>query len=320
MSNILITGGQGFIGAAIAEVLKKEHTVIIMDKWSEKYPGYSAIHRGKDGLKPASILEMKHRKQAAEYRNNQIKNISIIKSWTFNEHLEDKISPFWPDLIINCGSLSEAILSQYFKEFTEDSIVRGIVQLKYMFDCPILHFSSSMSYGSWTGPIKEDAMQNPVDWYGKCKQLSEIYMERDKDIIVRPMHVYGFGDGKFPMPMNIERQYQNGRPVTVEEADCIYIKDLVVVIKKMIDKWVPGVYNLSSGYLRSKEVIREESKNILGYEIETINKSGPTGKDRGTLDSSKLMEVYNWNSQYKNYKETIIDYFNQYRINNENNS
>ena len=49
------------------------------------------------------------------------------------------------------------------------------------------------------------------------------------------MHVYGFGDGKFPITMNIERQFKNGFPVTVEEADCIYIKDLTILIKKIIE-------------------------------------------------------------------------------------
>ena len=317
--NILITGGKGFIGSAIASVLKQEHNILILDNWSYTYPGFCAIHRGKQGLQKASDLELKHRRQAAKYRDSLIKNIEVFKGWSFQDNWNQKIK-FNPNLIINCGSLSEAILSQYLKQFTYQSIVYGIDRLKlYYPSVPILHFSSSMSYGSWKGAIKEDGSQEPVDWYGNCKKDSERYITQ-QDIIVRPMHVYGFGDGKFPMPMNIERQYQNGRPVTVEEADCIYIKDLVIVIKKMIDKWIPGVYNLSSGYLRSKEVIREESKNILGYEIETINKSGPTGKDRGTLDSSKLMEVYNWNSQYKNYKETIIDYFNEYRIRNENNS
>ena len=122
------------------------------------------------------------------------------------------------------------------------------------------------------------------------------------------------------MPMNIERQYKNNASVNVEEADCIYIKDLTIVIKKMIDNWVPGVYNLSSGYLRDKTVIKNQAKEILGFDIETVTKSGPTGKDRGILDSSKLMKTFNWESKYKNYEETIKDYFNEYIKYNENNS
>jgi len=317
--NILITGGKGFIGSAIASVLKQEHNILILDNWSYTYPGFCAIHRGKQGLQKASDLELKHRRQAAKYRDSLIKNIEVFKGWSFQDNWNQKIK-FNPNLIINCGSLSEAILSQYLKQFTYQSIVYGIDRLKlYYPSVPILHFSSSMSYGSWKGAIKEDGSQEPVDWYGNCKKDSERYITQ-QDIIVRPMHVYGFGDGKFPMPMNIERQYKNNAPVNVEEADCIYIKDLTVVIKKMIDNWVPGVYNLSSGYLRDKTVIKNQAKEILEFDIETITKSGPTGKDRGTLDSSKLMKTFNWESKYKNYEETIKDYFNKYIKYNENNS
>jgi hypothetical protein len=84
------------------------------------------------------------------------------------------------------------------------------------------------------------------------------------------------------------------------------------IIEKLVANWFPGVYNISSGYQRDKNVVQKYAKSILGYEIETINKSGPTGKDRGTLDTEKIKKIYNWNPIFKNYEETIIDYFNTY--------
>jgi nucleoside-diphosphate-sugar epimerase len=169
-----------------------------------------------------------------------------------------------------------------------------------------------MSYGTWTGSIKEEEDREPVDLYGACKKASESLLDLNNDIVLRPMHVYGYGDGKFPMPMNIERQFNKNQPVNVEEADCIYIKDLIVIIDKIINNWIPGVYNLSSGYQRDKHVIKKYAKEILNFNIETSTKSGPTGKDRGTLDTSKIKRIYNWESNFKNYDETIIDYFNNY--------
>lgn len=318
MSNILITGGLGFIGSAIANRLKSIHNIIILDAWDESYPGYLKIHRGSRGLETISKLEYKHRLQAHIYRTSLIKNLKVIKSWSFNYNFD--IIPKL-DLVINCGSLSEAILSQYFKEFTNDSIVTGIQNIKKQLSCPVLHFSSSMAYGSWEGYKKEDGTKNPVDWYGECKYKSEQYLDLNKDIILRPMHVYGFGDGKFPITMNIERQAEKNQPVLVEEADCIYIKDLVDIIEIMISNWVPGIYNLSSGYLRNKEIIKKYSHTILHKNIETTTKSGPTGKDRGLLDSSKLFKTFNWKPSFNSYEETIINYFNKYnRITNENNS
>lgn len=305
---ILVTGGKGFIGSHIVNLLKLDHQLTILDNWDYDYPGYKYIHRGKDGLQLINGTETSHRLSAKKFRDSLIKDIKLIRGWTFEDIELDKDF----DLIINCGSLSEAILSQYFQDFTEKSILDGVSNLVQKYKCPILHFSSSMVYGSWSGPIKEDGNKNPVDLYGACKKASESLLNLDKDIILRPMHVYGYGDGKFPMPMNIERQVDKNKPVTVEEADCIYIKDLLSIIEKLVANWFPGVYNISSGYQRDKNVVQKYAKNILGYEIETINKSGPTGKDRGTLDTEKIKKIYNWNPTFKSYEETIINYFNTY--------
>jgi len=307
MSNILITGGKGFIGAHLVYSLKDRHNITVLDGWTENYPGYKAIHRGKDGLKEVSALEIKHRNIAANYRSFLTQGVYFVNKWTFGSwHIKDV------DLIINCGSLSEAILSQYFKDFTHKSIVTGLEKIKELYPkVPILHFSSSMSYGTWEGTIQEDYPQNPVDLYGKAKKESESLVT-ENDIILRPMHVYGYGDGKFPITMNIERQAEKNQPVNVEEADCIYIKDLVDVINILFDSWVPGIYNLSSGFVRDKNVIKTLSSEILKIDIETTTKSGPTGKPRGRLDNSKLMNTFNWKPKFNTYEETIKDYFNLY--------
>jgi len=314
MTKILITGGAGFIGSHLASSLDNEiNDVYILDGWTRDYPGHTSIHRGTRGLERVSELEATYRTKAAAYRFNLIRSLPYYGSWSFQltKPLEDV------DLIINCGSLSEAILSQYFKEFTHDSIVTGVKTLKKLFSCPILHFSSSMVYGTWSGCIDENYPTNPVDWYGECKAEAETFLDTKKDIIVRPMHVYGYGDGKFPMTMNIERAYIKNSPVTVEEADCIYIKDLVNLVEQVITNWVPGTYNLSSGYIRNQNTIKNEAKNILGFDIKTVTKSGPTGKDRGTLNSSKLKNTFKWESIYSSYEDTIRDYFSIHKEKHE---
>ena len=48
------------------------------------------------------------------------------------------------------------------------------------------------------------------------------------------MHVYGMGDSKFPLPMNLERAVESGYPISIEEADGIYIKDLIYYIQQMV--------------------------------------------------------------------------------------
>ena len=145
-----------------------------------------------------------------------------------------------------------------------------------------------MVYGTWEGKITENYSTNPIDKYGANKVLSE-YFCTDEDIILRPIHVYGIGDSKFPIWMNIERQIEKNQPVNIECADCIYIDDFIEIVKNIVANWIPGTYNISSNILRDGQVLQK----IYPKPFEVFNKLGPTGKVRGSLDNSKLFNTFN---------------------------
>ena len=142
--------------------------------------------------------------------------------------------------------------------------------------------------------------------------MAEKLLDIEKDIILRPMHVYGYGDGSFPITMNIERQLEINKPDNVEEADCIYIKDFINLIKIIINNPVAGIYNVSSGYLRNKEILKKCVKKILQADIETNQKLGPTGKSRGKLNNEKIKNTFTWELLYNTYEESILDYLGDY--------
>jgi len=301
---ILITGGLGFIGSHLAYKLKN-HEIIILDKFGYSYPGYKKIYRGpKVGIGNISKLEQYHRDLNIKYRLDLIKKTKakIIRAWSY-EYFDSNSY----DLILNCGSLSEAILSSFYEDFCPNSIIDGIANLKINHKCPILHISSSMVYGSWEGSIEETQPTNPVDYYGKCKKRSESYCTED-DVILRPIHVYGIGDAKFPIWMNIERQIEKNKPVNVEAADCIYIDDFVEIVKNIIANWIPGTYNISSNLIRDGQVLQK----IYSKDFVVNNKLGPTGKPRGILNSSKLFDTFGVRLKYSTYEETIRDYYGKY--------
>ena len=164
-----------------------------------------------------------------------------------------------------------------------------------------------MVYGTWTGAIKESDPTNPIDYYGKCKLKSETFCT-ENDIILRPIHVYGIGDSKFPIWMNIERQRAKDQLVNIEAADCIYIDDFVQIVKNILDSWKPGIYNISSNILRDGKVLQKIYPKYFGINY----KLGPTGKERGTLDSTKLFNTFNVELKFKTYESSIRDYYLKY--------
>ena len=303
---ILITGGLGFIGSHLVNQFGKTHEVDIVDGFNLNYVGFKYIHRGKQGLQLVNEIESKHRTLNLKYRLDLIRNHckEIHRSNSFEMLPVHKEY----DLIINCGALSEAILSQHFPEFTTNSIIRGLKEIKNSYgDTPVLHISSSMVYGTWEGIIDEQYSLGSVDHYGACKTEAETICSKN-DVILRPIHVYGMGDGKFSIWMNLERQIAANKPFMVEAASCIYIEDFVLAIKNILDNWNPGIYNISYNFVRSAKAI----ESVYTKPFDWKEKLGPTGKPRGLLDSQKLLKTFNFNFKYKDYESTIKDYYEKY--------
>ena len=303
---ILITGGLGFIGAHLVNELGQIHEVDIVDGFDLDYVGFKYIHRGSQGLQPINEIEAKHRTLNLKYR------LGLIKEKVKEIHRSNSFEmlPIHKeyDLIINCGALSEAILSQHFPEFTTNSIVTGLQEIKNAYgDTPVLHISSSMVYGTCEGLIDEQYSLGSVDHYGDSKAKAETICS-EKDIILRPIHVYGMGDGKFSIWMNLERQILAKKPFMIEAASCIYIEDFVLAIKNILDSWNPGIYNISYNFVRSAKAI----ELVYTEPFEWEEKFGPTGKPRGLLDSQKLLKTFDFNFNYKDYESTIKDYYKKY--------
>ena len=164
-----------------------------------------------------------------------------------------------------------------------------------------------MVYGTWEDLIDEQCSLGSVDVYGRCKIEAEKALSKT-DVCLRPIHVYGMGDGKFPIWMNIERQIAINKPVLIEQAGCIYINDFVLSVKNIIDKWNPGAYNISYDFTRNPDAI----KTVYPKHFKTKEKLGPTGKKRGLLLSNKLRQTFNFDYEFRDYESTIKDYYEQY--------
>ena len=303
---ILVTGGLGFIGSHLVSELGHNNHVDILDGFTNDYPGHKYIHRGTKGLQETNNIEKKHRDLNLKYR------LGLVSGKFKNLYSNHSFQPYIPsenyDLIINCGALSEAILSQHFPEFTHDSIVTGLSRIKQCFPhTPCLHISSSMVYGTWEEVIDEQYSLGSDNPYGLSKIKAETLCGK-KDVILRPIHVYGMGDGKFSIWMNLERQIKAKKPFLLEAASCIYIDDFKLAIKNILDNWQSGIYNISYDFIRSADAI----KSVYPEPFTAQEKLGPTGKPRGSLDSSKLLHTFNFNFKYKDYESTIRDYYKKY--------
>ncbi|MDY0278039.1 MAG: NAD-dependent epimerase/dehydratase family protein [Acholeplasma sp.] len=131
-------------------------------------------------------------------------------------------------------------------------------------------FMSTISvYGKLNGTISIDTEFNPKNNYAKSKLKGEILLkqlESDsfKLSIVRPPLVYGINcKGNYVRLVNLSK-YSILLPKYTNQRDMIYIDNLSLFIKKIIDKKINGIILPSDGFSWSTNEIFTFYRDIMG--------------------------------------------------------
>ncbi len=165
MSNILVTGGCGFIGShTCIMLLEKGHNLIILDNFSNGSP--------KSINKIFEIFEDNNQK--VDRQVNLIKADLRNFSECFNVFKELNDNDINIDSVIHFGGfkdVKDSILKPL--EYWENNVMGTINLLKVMdsFNCRSLVFSSSATIynGNFKGKFKEDSPKGPINPYGFTK-------------------------------------------------------------------------------------------------------------------------------------------------------
>ncbi len=320
MKTTLITGGLGFIGSSICEVLlQKKYTnkCILLDNFG----GY---------MNPIKNNFVDFRKQ----RFPSLKNIIIERCDTSNyKALSSIIKKYRPNYIYHTAALPLAKVSNLNNEEAKISSVDSTVNIidainliknsnkKFQFD-RFIYFSSSMVYGDFKKSIvNENSEKNPKDAYGIMKLAGEIVTEglcklhRIPYTIIRPSAVYG------PKDMNrrvsqifIENAFERKKIYIQgknEKLDFTFIKDLAngSILAARNKKGINEIFNITCGkgqtLLSYVKYLKKKFPN-LQYIIQERDKTKPS---RGTLSILKAKKLLGYKPKYS-LKDGIDEYFN----------
>ncbi|GAB5466895.1 MAG: NAD(P)-dependent oxidoreductase [Candidatus Kapaibacteriales bacterium] len=174
-------------------------------------------------------------------------------------------------------------------------------------DCHFITYSTDYIFDGESGPYAEDALPNPINYYGKTKLTGE-NMARivwNKTSILRTNVVYGFSsylhnDFSGWVRDNLEQETQI-RVIEGQYSNPTYVGDIAFMTHKIAESGSYGIYNLGgSDYLNKYELALKvtEVHDLNKKLIKPIKPSELNQKavrpERGGLDNFKVSNMFSF--------------------------
>ena len=280
MTNVLITGGAGFIGSHLADrLLERGDRVLVIDNFStarrDNLPG---SHEG------LTLVE------------DTIADDDAVRS---------AFAGFAPDVVVHAAAS--------YKDpdaWAEDSLTNAVGTANVVRAAQetgagrFVYFQTALCYGlhPTEQPITLSHPLDPKDSsYAISKTAGEYYLRLSglDWISLRLANVYGPRNLSGPLPTFYQRLTEGKRCFVMDtRRDFVFVDDLVAVAMKAIDGGgESGVYHVSSGSDVSIEELFDATLAALDIELDEPVEVRPRGEDDAPsilLDPSKTEGDFDW--------------------------
>lgn len=282
---ILVTGGAGFIGSNLVDMLIKEgHEVVVLDNFSTGNRDYV-------------------NKQARVYE------LDVTDSEVFRIFRREKF-----DMVYHLAGQSD--IQKSIDEPLEDANVNvigtiNIAKLCGEYDVKKLIYISTVSvYDNSETAIRENTFINPTSANSISKYSSELYIRQIASkygfeyCILRCSSIYGVrqsdkGDGGI-VKMIIDKINKKSVPIMFGEGylkrDFIFVIDAVAAMVKSLDEGVNDIYNIASGVDIKQQDLISLVLNKLGSNVSPLKSDMRDGERYySNIDISKAQRDLDWN-------------------------
>jgi dTDP-glucose 4,6-dehydratase len=320
MEKIIVTGGLGFIGSNLINILKDKHFIINIDKVS-----YASNFKNID-------LNIKNYKFYKQDINNKIFIKNILEKYN-------------PSIIFNLAAETHVDRSIDGPKSFIDSNILGVFNLlesirNYKKKIKLIHISTDEVYGDIkkNRKSKEYDSYNPSSPYSASKASGDLlirsYIRTYKIPAIITNCCNNFGPNQYPEKLipTIIYSILNGKPIPIygkgkNIREWIYVKDHCDALFNVAQKGIIGEnYNIGSGtILNNIQIVKRiisvfKKMNHNQNIISKINlvKDRPGHDFRYCLDSSKIKNKLKWkcDSNFdQRINETIIWYINKFKNN-----
>jgi len=267
---ILITGGAGFIGSALAFYFQNNHPhakVVIVDSF-----------RSGETLSNGNLKSFGHFKNLLGFRGEIISGDINDKDLLLNLETNYKFDYIFHEAAISDTTAQE----QDLMIKTNVNAYKDLLELALTHSANIIYASSAATYGNAESPQKV-GRESPQNVYGFSKlsmdYISREYMKKSDISIVglRYFNVYGKGEyfknTTASMVLQFGHQILAGKnPKLFEDSDkilrdFIYIEDIIQANIKAMKPKESGIYNVGTGKARSFQDIVDILQKELGTSL-----------------------------------------------------
>ena len=226
MKKIFITGSNGLLGQKLVYALKKRKDVEVI-----------ATARGENRL-----LD----KNGYKYYPLDIAN---------QQEVEKLMNSCKPEVVIHCAAMTNVDVCESKREECWDINVNAV---KYLctaaekYNSHFIHLSTDFIFDGTAGPYAEEAMPNPVSYYGESKCAAEKIVQNynGKWAIARTVLVYGLVDNmsRSNIVLWAKGELEKGKTINVVNDQFrtpTLAEDLADGCILIADKQAEGIYNIS---------------------------------------------------------------------------
>lgn len=311
--DILVTGGAGFIGSALAARLKREgHEVVVLDSFNEYYDP-----------------QLKHDRVTA-----LLKDVTVVAGdITHRLDLETVFSDHHFDVVCHLAAQAGVRYSVEAPEVYVQTNVAGTqLLLEMMKDygvCKMVYASTSSAYGmSTTAPFVEDAAADkPVSVYAATKRSAELlahsyFQQYDiQTTCLRFFTVYGPWSRPDMAMLKFAHKMSAGEPIDIYNngdmrRDFTYIDDIVEGFVQAVHKPLGyEIVNLGNGRPVALLQFVELLEKSLGTSVQKNMLPMQQGDVYETYaDTSKAKELLGFNAQtsFEEGVELFVQWYKEY--------